>query len=407
MSCKTPVFHRFKAAVKKALTCLCFLMAITTATEAQSLNVAVDLQKDESGVYNLKIPLPEGQYRIHLVLGSEEKPGRAVVRAESRRLFASEIVTEKGQFKELSFTVHRRSPSISAQEKVRLKPREVSKLNWDEFLNLEISGQQPQLSKLSIEKANEVPVVFLCGNSTVVDQDNEPWASWGQMITAFFDDRLCFANYAESGESANSFISAGRLKKIMTQIKPGDYVLVEFGHNDQKQKGEGKGAYLSYWNSLTEFIDRAREKQAITVLITPTQRRSFGENGRIQDTHEDYPQAMRDLAREKQVPLIDLHQMTRILYEALGTEGSKKAFVHYPAGTFPGQDQALADNTHFNPYGAYQIAKCVIMGMKEQGLPLIKFLREDVVYDPAFPDNPDSFNWWPSPYVELQKPEGN
>jgi lysophospholipase L1-like esterase len=183
--------------------------------------------------------------------------------------------------------------------------------------------------------------------------------------------------------------------------------LVEFGHNDQKQKGEGKGAYLSYWKSLTGFIDQAREKKAIPVLITPTQRRSFGDDGRIVDTHEDYPQAMRDLAREKQVPLIDLHQMTRVLYEALGTEGSKKAFVHYPAGSFPGQNQDLADNTHFNPYGAYQIAKCVVMGMKQLGLPLVQFLREEVVYDPAFPDDPGSFNWWPSPYVELQKPEGN
>jgi len=394
-------------ALIKKLACLVFLLAITFATEAQRLNVAVDLQKDDSGVFNLKIPLPEGLYRVRLALGSDQSSGHTVVRAESRRLYAKEIVTEKGQFKELSFTVHRRSPIISAQEKVRLKPREVSKLNWDEFLNLEISGQEAQLSKLSIEVAGEVPVVYLCGNSTVVDQDNEPWASWGQMITVFFDDRICFANYAESGEAANSFIAAGRLKKIMTQIKPGDYVLVEFGHNDQKQKGEGKGAYLSYWNSLTEFIDQAREKEAIPILITPTQRRSFGEDGRIVDTHEDYPQAMRDLARDKQVPLIDLHQMTRVLYEALGTEGSKKAFVHYPAGTFPGQDKALADNTHFNSYGAYQIAKCVIVGMKELNLPLLEFLREDLIYDPAFPDNPDSFNWWPSPYVDIQKPEGN
>lgn len=407
MSYKAPVSHRFEAAVKKSLSFLCFLMAFAFATEAQRLDVAVDLQKDDSGVYNLKIPLPEGLYRIRLVLGSGQSSGRTVVRAESRRLYAREIVTEKGQFKELSFTVHRRSPVISPQEKVRLKPREVGKLNWDEFLNLEISGQQAQLSSLSIEATNEVPVVYLCGNSTVVDQDNEPWASWGQMITVFFDDRLCFANYAESGESANSFITAGRWKKIMTQIKPDDYVLVEFGHNDQKQKGEGKGAYFSYWNSLTEFIDQAREKKAIPILITPTQRRSFGEDGRIVDTHEDYPQAMRDLAREKQVPLIDLHQMTRVLYEALGTEGSKKAFVHYPAGSFPGQNQDLADNTHFNPYGAYQIAKCVVTGMKELGLPLIEFLREEIIYDPAFPDDPDSFNWWPSPYVDIQKPEGN
>ncbi len=407
VSYKVPVSYRFEAAVKKSLAFLCFFTAISFATEAQELDVAVDLQKDDTGVYNLTIPLPEGVYRVHLILGSEESSGHTVVRAESRRLYATEIVTEKGEFKEFSFTVHRRSPLVSPQEKVRLKPREIGKLNWDDFLNLEISGRQAQLSQLSIEEANEVPVVYLCGNSTVVDQDNEPWASWGQMITVFFDDRLCFANYAESGESANSFISAGRLKKIMTQIKPGDYVLVEFGHNDQKQKGEGKGAYLSYWKSLTGFIDQAREKKAIPVLITPTQRRSFGDDGRIVDTHEDYPQAMRDLAREKQVPLIDLHQMTRVMYEALGTEGSKKAFVHYPAGSFPGQNQDLADNTHFNPYGAYQIAKCVVMGMKQLGLPLVQFLREEVVYDPAFPDDPGSFNWWPSPYVELQKPEGN
>ncbi len=407
MISKTSYHLSFYAIIYKAVACLIFFIAINAATQAQRLDFAIDQQKDEQGAYSLKIPLPEGVYRVHLVLGSGEAAGRTVVRAESRRLFAKEIISEPGQFVEFSFTVHRRSPQISEQEKVRLKPRELNKLNWDDYLNLEISGPQAQLSKIDIEEAGEVPVVFLCGNSTVVDQDNEPWASWGQMITAFFDDRICFANYAESGESANSFIAAGRLKKIMTQIKPGDYVLVEFGHNDQKQKGEGKGAYLSYWKSLTEFIDQARAKQAIPVLITPTQRRSFGEDDRIKDTHEDYPQAMRDLAREKQVPLIDLHQMTRVLYEALGTEGSKKAFVHYPAGSFPGQFQALADNTHFNPYGAYQIAKCVIMGMKNQDLPLVEFLREDVIYDPAFPDDPDSFSWWSSPYVDLQKPDGN
>ena len=250
-------------------------------------------------------------------------------------------------------------------------------MNWDDKLTLEFNGDAPQLSELIIEKVNNVPTVFLCGNSTVVDQDNEPWASWGQMIPRFFNDSICFANYAESGESANTFIGAGRLKKALTQMKPGDYIFMEFGHNDQKQKGPGKGAYYSFMTSLKTFIDEARARGAYPVLVTPTQRRSFDENGKIRDTHEDYPEAMRWLAAKENVPLIDLNEMTRTLYEAMGVEPSKKAFVHYPAGTYPGQNRVLADNTHFNPYGAYQISKCIIEGIKKAGLPIANYLRSD------------------------------
>ena len=107
---------------------------------------------------------------------------------------------------------------------------------------------------IRIEPADpSVITVFLCGNSTVVDQDNEPWASWGQMIPHFFGTDVCIANYAESGESANTFIGAGRLKKALSQIKKGDYLFMEFGHNDQKQKGPGKGAYYSFMTSLKTF----------------------------------------------------------------------------------------------------------------------------------------------------------
>ena len=237
--------------------------------------------------------------------------------------------------------INKRNTHISEKENVRIKPRERQKLNWDDKLTLEFNGDAPQLSELIIEKVNNVPTVFLCGNSTVVDQDNEPWASWGQMIPRFFNDSICFANYAESGESANTFIGAGRLKKALTQMKPGDYIFMEFGHNDQKQKGPGKGAYYSFMTSLKTFIDEARARGAYPVLVTPTQRRSFDENGKIRDTHEDYPEAMRWLAAKENVPLIDLNEMTRTLYEAMGVEPSKKAFVHYPAGTYPGQNLSL------------------------------------------------------------------
>jgi len=114
------------------------------------------------------------------------------------------------------------------------------------------------------------------------------------------------------------------------------------------------------------------------------------------------------VAEREQVPLIDLQEMTHVLFEALGEEGSKRAFVHYPAGTYPGQDKALADNTHFNPYGAYQIARCVVEGMKQARLPFVGHLREDVQpFRPSVPDSPDAFRWDESPFVEMQKPDGN
>ena len=220
-------------------------------------------------------------------------------------------------------------------------------------------------------------------------------------------ESVLIANYAESGESANTFIAAGRLKKALSQIKKGDYLFMEFGHNDQKQKGPGKGAYYSFMTSLKTFIDEARARGAYPVLVTPTQRRSFDATGHIRDTHEDYPEAMRWLAAKENVPLIDLNEMTRTLYEALGTETSKRAFVHYPAGTYPGQTKAFEDNTHFNPYGAYQIAQCVIEGMKKAVPELAKHLKIDPSYNPAQPDDVNGFHWNESPFTEIEKPDGN
>lgn len=354
------------------------------------------------------VSVPDGNYRVTAIVGSKRTAGETSVRGESRRLFFENLKTRKGELKPCSFVINKRDTHISDKEKVRIKPRERQKLNWDDKLTLEFNGDAPVLTELIIEKVNNVPTVFLCGNSTVVDQDNEPWASWGQMIPRFFNDSICFANYAESGESANTFIAAGRLKKALTQMKPGDYLFMEFGHNDQKQKGPGKGAYYSFMTSLKTFIDEARARGAQPVLVTPTQRRSFDEKGKIKDTHEDYPEAMRWLAAKENIPLIDLNEMTRTLYEAMGVEPSKKAFVHYPAGTYPGQTKDFADNTHFNPYGAYQISKCIIEGMKKAGLPIVNYLRSDYPgFNPAQPDARESFKWNDSPFTEIEKPDGN
>lgn len=364
-------------------------------------------EKGKNGPFFFSVRVPDGNYRVTVTIGNRKASGNTTVRAESRRLFLKNVMTKKGEFKTFTFTVNKRTPCISGTDSVRIKPRERSKLNWDDKLTFEINGTDPQCVALQIEPDRRATTVFLAGNSTVVDQDEEPWASWGQMIPAFFDRQVCFANYAESGECASTFIAAGRLKKALSQMKPGDYMLIEFGHNDQKLDGPGTGAFYSFATNLKIFIDEVRQRGGYPVLITPTCRRAFSK-GRIQSTHADYPDAVRWVARRENVPLIDLQEMTRTLFESMGETGSRKAFVHYPAGTFPRQSRPLADNTHFNPYGAYEIAKCVIEGMKRARLPILVHLRQnDTGFSPGHPDHPDGFHWDDSPFISTEKPDGN
>ena len=353
------------------------------------------------------VNVPDGNYKVTVKLGSPVSAGETTVRAESRRLFIEREKTDAGKFKKETFIVNKRNTRISDTERVRIKHCEKKKLNWDNKLTLEFNGPAPRVAEVVIEPTRKPITVFLCGNSTVVDQDNEPWGSWGQMIPRFFTEKVAVANYAESGESANTFLAAHRFDKALTQMKKGDYVFVEFGHNDQKQKGKGKGPWTSFYDSLKEYIVKTREKGATIVFVTPTQRRSFGDDGKIKDTHGEYPAAMRKLAEEEGVPVIELNEMTRTLYETLGVEESRRAFVQYPANTFPGQTKALEDNTHFNPYGAYQIAKCILQGIKDKKLGLARYIKDFEGYDPAHPDDVNTFAWDLSPFTEIEKPDGN
>ncbi len=350
--------------------------------------------------------VPDGNYRVTLWLGSSRRSANTTVRAESRRLLVENLTTRKGELRKVSFVVNKHSPRINEQRYVRIKERERTKLNWDDRLTIEVNGTAPACAALSIEPDTTATTIFLCGNSTVVDQDYEPWASWGQMVTRWFSDRVCIANFAESGETASTFIQVGRLDKALSMMRPGDYLVAEFGHNDQKQHRPGDGPYYNFATALKTFIDLTRAKGATPLFATPTQRRAFT-NGALQETHGEYPEAMRWVAKREGVPVIELHELTRTLFETLGEEGSKRALVHYPAGTFPGQTSEFKDNTHFNPYGAYEVAKCVLTEMLRLNIPLTSELRDFQGFDPAHPDNPDTFQWCDSPFFEALKPDGN
>ena len=380
-------------------------MMLGLSASAQSFHY--DLSGRDGQKYSISEQVPDGNYRVTVTLGSKKKAGSTVVRGESRRLFIENEVTKKKETKVISFVINKRNTKISDREVVRIKDREKGKLNWDDELTLEITGDYSTVQSIDIERDTQAPTLFLCGNSTVVDQDEEPWASWGQMIPRWLNDKVAVANYAESGETASTFIAVGRLKKALTQMKKGDYIFMEFGHNDQKQKSPGSGAYYNFATALKTFVDEARQRGAIPVFVTPTQRRSF-QNGKIQETHADYPEAMAWVAKREKVALIDLHEMTRTFYEAMGEEQSKRAFVHYPANTYPGQTTALADNTHFNPYGAYEIAKMIIEGWKTACPELMQYVRPEYQsFDPAHPDDRDAFHWVDSEKVDIVRPDGN
>ncbi|MFT2009302.1 rhamnogalacturonan acetylesterase [Pontibacter sp. 13R65] len=357
-----------------------------------------DFVTSETPFY-FSVKVPEGNYRVTLTMGDKLKKTVTTVKAESRRLMLEQVEAAPGEFATETFIVNIKDRNIDQKNQVSLKPRELTKLDWDNKLTLEFTCQTP-LNGIEITKVEDQVTVYLAGNSTVVNQDEEPWASWGQMIPRFFKPGVAIANHAESGLSLGSFMSSKRLDKVLSVLQPGDFVFIEFGHNDEKEKGPEDGPYKSYSDRLHHFATAIKAKGATPVILTPTARRSFNQQGEMTNSHGDYPDAAKKVAAAENVALIDLTSLTTTLYETLGPEGSKKAFVIYP-------EQGLNDNTHFNPYGAYQIAKLVAQSIKDQGLGLAQYLHSTPSYTPTQPDDFEKFNWPPSPKVSMLKPDGN
>lgn len=354
------------------------------------------------------IDLPEGNYRIKLYIGDEKDTAVTIVKAESRRLMLESLNTLPGEFVSKEIVVNVRTPAIDKETGIRLKSREFVFLNWDTRLCLEFSGSRPVINAIEISEEKDILQVFLAGNSTVVDQEYEPWCSWGQMVPNFFSDEVVIINLAESGETLKSFKAENRLKKLLSMIDSGDYVFIEFGHNDQKPNSSSYvKPFTGYKAELKDFIKQIRTKGGNSILVSSTQRRSFDSLGIIINTHGDYPAAMREAAEEESVPFIDLNAMSKVLFEALGVEGSKNAFVHYPANSFPGQNEALADNSHFSPYGAYQLAKCILQGIIDQDIDLRNNIINFESYNPQEPDLFENFAIPSSPSFLYVKPDGN
>lgn len=196
----------------------------------------------------------------------------------------------------------------------------------DGQLKLSFSGAAPRINALDIQMDNEALVLFLAGDSTVTDQGEEgyPYAGWGQLLPRCFKAGIAVDNRALSGRSSKSFIEEGHLEGIAADIRPRDYLFIQFGHNDSKTDDlRHTEPFTTYKEHLLRLITVAREAGAYPVLVSSVHRRRFDSEEAIVDTHGDYLIAMRELADTEQVPLIDLAEKSRKLFEAYGSEGSK------------------------------------------------------------------------------------
>lgn len=329
----------------------------------------------------------EGNFEVTLRFGDATSATTNTVKAEMRRLMLERVVTKPGEFVTHKICLNVRTPEIAEGDHVRLKQREKDgeMINWDGKLTLEFNGTRPGVAAIAIERV-KVPTVFLTGDSTVCDQPLEPWNSWGQMLPRFFKPGIAIANHAQSGESIKSSLGAKRFEKVFSEMKPGDWLFVQFGHNDMKDKATN--ALATYTANLRRIVGVARKKGGTPVLVTSMERKI----GVDHDTLAGYPDAVRTVAKEEGVALIDLHAMSKTLYRALGTN----------------LDGAFQDGTHHNNYGSYEIAKCIAQGIRQNNLPLAAFLVDDFNgFDPAHPDRLAVFDIPESPMRSEKKPDGS
>jgi len=224
------------------------------------------------------------------------------------------------------------------------------------------------------------PVLYLVGDSTMANKvtDDNPERGWGQLLPEFFNNEIAIENHAMNGRSTRSFIYEGRWDSLMNKLKKGDFVVIQFGHNDESiQKTERYSTPKEYQYNLTRFIKDVRSKGANPILCTSIQRRKFDENGNFQDTHGEYPGYVRELAVQLSVSLVDMQKKSEKVILERGEEGSKIIFLHIGAGVYKSFPDGKADNTHFSEYGARLMGGLFCEGLKEINSDLVKYFNQE------------------------------
>lgn len=220
--------------------------------------------------------------------------------------------------------------------------------------------------------------LFMAGDSTmsIKDVKDYPETGWGMPFSIFFNDSIDVKNRAKNGRSTRTFISEGLWAGIINELNKDDFVIIQFGHNDQsKQKVDRYTTPAQYQQNLVNFIAEVRAKQAQPLLMTPVTRRNFDEKGQIKDTHPIYADIVRDVAQQTGVDFIDMERITQQYFQKLGGINSRLRFMHIAANLHPNYPMGVEDNTHFNELGAREVAQLVLTAMKKINHPLVAQLR--------------------------------
>lgn len=361
------------------------------------------------------VRLPEGNYKVTVTLGDTEGTSETTVKAEERRLMLENVTTAKKEVVTKSFTVNIRTPKLSPGNAMKLDVREWDPdtdkpvtATWDDALTVSFTGAHPCVSSVVIEPVTDVVTVFLIGDSTVTDQVSDPYGTWGQHLTRFFTPQVAVANHAESGQTAKGFRFQRRWDKVTDQLREGDYVFIQFGHNDLNLNGhdamwetdDHAGDWVSTYSDaetdfpwmLASFALEVQRRGGIPVIVTPMTKMNMQTGAVNQEGMKGYPDGAREAARLAKCALIDLNKMSVELGEALGADAPK----------------AYVDGLHSNTYGGYLFARCVVEGIKAELPALAAFLTEDAgSFDPSQPSpKPDAFNIPVDPRVQVPTPPG-
>lgn len=217
--------------------------------------------------------------------------------------------------------------------------------------------------------------IYTIGDSTMankINPDENPERGWAQMLPQFFNEDVIIDNRAVNGRSTRSFITEKRWDSVLKTLKNGDYVFIQFGHNDQKENDPNRytNPHTAYRNNLMKFVKETLQKKANPILFSSIARRNFNEQGVLIDTHGAYPMEAHLVAKEMNIPFIDLQYLTEKLEESYGIEGSKKLHLHYKAGEIAYYPEGKEDNTHLSELGATEIAKLVLQQVELLNIPL-------------------------------------
>ncbi|HWA28122.1 MAG TPA: rhamnogalacturonan acetylesterase [Lacunisphaera sp.] len=352
-------------------------------------------------LFKFSVVVDPGNYRVTVKLGNATAESTTTVKAEARRLMLEQVHTQAGEFVSRAFTVNVRTPAMPPGNSLKLNPREWNPATneavtatWDTKLTLQFSGDRPAVAAIEIERVADAITVFLIGDSTVTDQPSEPYGTWGQLLPRWFGPAVAVANHAESGETLKAFRAQRRWEKVMGEMKAGDYVFLQFGHNDLNTKGHDgiwpredtagdwvnthAEANTDYQWLLAAYAVEVKRRGGIPVIVSPMTKVNIRTGELNVAGLGDYPKAAAAAARMADVAFIDLNAMSVTLAQALGPQLAPKAYV---------------DGLHSNTYGAYLFARCVVEGIKQAKLGLVQHLVEDAAaFDPAHPQPlPDDF----------------